>query len=69
VYYHNIFTFCPYIPVVIHFWIPTKNNTKTNIKKYSEEIQKIIAASKGCWNAHKIARNWLRRFKNTKIEI
>jgi hypothetical protein len=38
-------------------------------KKYSEEIQKIIRARKGCWNAHKMARNWLRRFKNTRIKI
>jgi hypothetical protein len=32
-------------------------------KKYSEEIQKIIGAKKGCWNAD---QNWLRRFKNAK---
>jgi len=30
---------------------------------------KIIGVKKGCWNAHKMARNWLRRFKNTRIEI
>jgi hypothetical protein len=24
---------------------------------------------KWCWNPHKMARNWLRRFKNTRIEI
>jgi hypothetical protein len=38
-------------------------------KSYSEEIQKIIGARKGCWNTHKMARNWLRRFKNTRIKI
>jgi hypothetical protein len=34
-------------------------------KKYSEEIQKIIGARKGCWNAEK-RPNWLKRFKNAK---
>ena len=42
---------------------------KICIKKYSEEIQKIIGVRKRCWNTHKMARNWLRRFKNTRIEI
>jgi hypothetical protein len=31
-----------------------------------EEIQNIIATRKGWWNAHKMARNWLRRFKKCK---
>jgi hypothetical protein len=39
------------------------------LKKYLEEIQKIIGMRKGCWNAHKISKNWLRRFKNTRIKI
>jgi hypothetical protein len=30
---------------------------------------KKIGVRKGCWNAYKMARNWLRRFKNTRIEI
>ena len=49
----------------------TKNEKIQKIykKKYSKEIQNIIGARKGCWNAHKMARNWLRRFKNTWIEI
>jgi hypothetical protein len=34
-------------------------------KKYSEAIQKIIEARKGCWNAEK-CQNWLRRFKKHK---
>jgi hypothetical protein len=42
---------------------------KKNIKKYLEEIQKIIRVRKGCWNTHKMARNWLTRFKNIKIKI
>jgi hypothetical protein len=59
--------------LVIHFWIPKKKMRKYKIyiyiyiyiskKKYSEEIQKIIGAKKGCWNAD---QNWLRRFKNAK---
>jgi hypothetical protein len=24
---------------------------------------------KRCWNSHKMARNWLKRFRNTRIEI
>jgi glutamate synthase domain-containing protein 3 len=34
---------------------------KKYIKKYDSE--------KGCQNAEKIVKNWLRRFKNTKIKI
>jgi hypothetical protein len=34
-------------------------------KKYSEEIQKVIGARKGCWNTEK-GQNWLKRFKNAK---
>jgi len=40
------------------------------LKKYiRKESKKIIGVRKGYWNAHKMARNWLRRFKNTIIEI
>jgi hypothetical protein len=42
--------------VVIHFWVLMKKKEKiqkTNIKKYLEEIQKIIGARKGCWNTEK----------------
>jgi hypothetical protein len=41
-------------------------------KKKKEKIQKvkkIIAVRRGCWGAQKMVKNWLRRFKNTKIEI
>jgi hypothetical protein len=60
------------IVVVIHFWVPTqkiKKIQKIHIKKYWEGIQKIIGVRKRCWNAHKMARNWLRKFKNTRIKI
>jgi hypothetical protein len=51
------------------FGFPTKNEKNTHKKKiYSEGIKKI-GVRKGCWNYHKMARNWLRRFRNTRIEI
>jgi len=60
----------------IYFWISTQKNTKIQkiyIIKYSKEIQKkIIRAKKGCWNAHKITRNWLTRkiqFEKKKFKI
>jgi hypothetical protein len=54
--------------VVTQFWVTTKQNEKIQkiyIKKYSEEIQKVIGARKGCWNTEK-GHNWLKRFKNAK---
>jgi len=51
------------------FGFPIKNEKeqKNTYKKiYSEGIKKI-GVRKGCWNSHKIARNWLKR--NTRIEI
>jgi len=41
------------------FGFPQKNEKiqkEIYIKKYSKEIQKIIGARKGCWNAEK----WLK---------
>jgi hypothetical protein len=35
----------------------------------TKKIQKIIVVRKECQSARKMARIWLRRFKNTKIEI
>jgi hypothetical protein len=52
------------------FGFPTKN--KKNTKKYiSKNIfgKKKIGVRKRCWNSHKMARNWLKRFRNTRIEI
>jgi hypothetical protein len=45
-----------------------KKNTKKYISKNIFEKKKI-GVRKGCWNSHKMARNWLRRFRNTSIEI
>jgi len=39
-----------------------KKNKKKIIKKYNSE-------KKGCQNAQKMVKNWLRRYKNTKIKI
>jgi len=41
-------------------------------KKYIfglKNIQKIITVRRGCQSAQKMTKNWLRRFKNTRIEI
>jgi hypothetical protein len=51
-------------------YIYNNNNNNNNYYYYYyyyylEGIQKIIGVKKGCWNAHKMARNWLRRFENT----
>jgi len=35
----------------------------------TKKFKKIIAMRRRCRNALKMARIWLRRFKNTKIEI
>jgi hypothetical protein len=41
--------------LLLIFRFPYKNKKiqKQYIKKYSEKIQKIIGARKGCWNAEK----------------
>jgi hypothetical protein len=43
-----------------------KKYKKIYIKKYSEEIQKIIGARKGCWNAEKMSKlvKELQKYKN-----
>jgi len=46
---------------------PNLFSLQKNQKKL--KLKKIIAMKKGCWSALKMARIWLRRFKNTKIEI
>jgi len=44
-----------------------ENAKKSNI--FGRKIKKIIAVKRGCQNTQKMAKNWLRRFKNTKIKI
>ena len=59
------------VDVVIHFWIlaqKIKKMQRKTIKKYSQK-KKIIAVKIRCRSAHKMVKNWLRRFKNTKIKI
>jgi ribosomal protein S17 len=47
-----------------------KKRKYKKIKKiYSEENQKIIVVRRECRRVQKMIKNWLRRFKNTKIEI
>jgi hypothetical protein len=51
------------------FGSPHKKNTKIS-KEIFERKQKIcIVVRRGCQSAHKIAKNWLRRFKNTKLKF
>ena len=55
--------------VVTHFWVPTKQNEKIS-KKYSEEIQKITGARKGCWNAEKMPKlvEEIQKYKRLKFD-
>jgi hypothetical protein len=47
-----------------------KKRKYKKIKKYILiRNPKMIAMRRGCWSAHKIVKNWLRRFRNIKFEI
>jgi hypothetical protein len=46
-----------------------KIQKNTHQKNIFGRNKKKIGVRKGCWNYHKMARNWLRRFRNTRIEI
>jgi len=46
-----------------------KKKIQKNKKYMFEKTQKIITVKKGCQNAKKMVKNWLRRFKNTNIKI
>jgi len=46
-----------------------KIQKKYTHKKIFGMNKKKIELRKGCWNYHKMARNWLRRFRSTRIEI
>jgi len=54
--------------VVTHFWVPAQKIIKYK-KKSRKYYQKIIAVRRGCQSALKMVKNWLRRFKITKIKI
>jgi hypothetical protein len=45
-----------------------RENTKKS-KIYSKEKKKLIAVRRECQSAKKMIKNWLRRLRNTKIEI
>jgi hypothetical protein len=51
--------------VIIQFWVPIKKK-KT---KYKKKTKKYIAVRRRHKGAQKMAKDWLRKFKNTKIEI
>jgi len=56
--------------VITHFWvIPQFTFFPLSSKTKYKKIQKNIIVKKGCQNAQKIVKIWLRRFKNTKIKI
>jgi hypothetical protein len=64
------------ILIITHFWVIPQIHFFSSKKiknifelKTKKKIQKIIAMRRGCWSTVKMARIWLRRFKNTKIEI
>jgi len=73
--YYAKFLLCNYCKegasVVTYFWVPTQIRRKCKKIKniFERKIKKIIALKRGCQNAQKMAKNWLRKFKNTKIEI
>jgi hypothetical protein len=46
-----------------------KIQKNTHQKNIFEKNKKKIGVRKGCWNYQKMARNWLRRFRNIRIEI
>jgi membrane protein insertase Oxa1/YidC/SpoIIIJ len=45
-----------------------KKKIQKQIKKIRKKIKKICS-EKRCRSAQKITKNWMRRFKNTKIKI
>ena len=60
--------------VVTYFWVPTqkkkkKKKKRKKEKKLSEENKKYIVVRREHKNAQKMAQDWLRKFKNIKIEI
>jgi len=64
----NSNSFIGIILVVTYFWVPAQKIKK--IKKIKKNIiKKYNSEKKGCQNAQKIVKNWLRRYKNTKIKI
>jgi hypothetical protein len=46
-----------------------KIQKNTHQKNIFGRNKKKIGVRKGCWNYHKMTRNWWRRFRNTRIEI
>jgi hypothetical protein len=55
--------------VITHFWVIPQFTFFSLLKKIKTKNSKNITVKRGCQNAKKRVRNWLRRFKNTKIKI
>jgi hypothetical protein len=51
------------------YFFSSKKSKKNIFELKTKKIQKIITVRRGCQSAQKIARNWLRRLKNSKIKI
>jgi len=51
------------------FRSPYKKREKKLKKVWKKENKKICSSEKRCRSAKKKAKNWLKRFKNAKIEI
>jgi hypothetical protein len=52
-----------------HFWVIPRFTFFLSSKNKKKYYQKNITVKRGCQNAQKMVKNWLIRFKNTKIEI
>jgi hypothetical protein len=52
----------------IHFFVLSFLSSK-KINKKINYYKKNITVRRGCHNALKMVKNWLRRFKNIKIKI
>jgi hypothetical protein len=58
--------------IIIYFWVILQIHFFPSNKKHKFVInpkKKIITVRRGCWSTQKIAKNWMRRLKNTKIKI
>jgi hypothetical protein len=53
--------------LLLIFGFPQKKNTKKDIKRYSEEIQKIIGARKGYWILRFLKSNQQYFYRSSKL--
>jgi hypothetical protein len=50
-------------------WIKRRKKKKIKKKIVARKPKKIYSSKKKTWGRPKMAKDWLRKFKNTKIEI